>query len=436
MAPRSRLVLCLTVLAALTVTGSAAAGPTADWTSFLSNPLHSSVSADATVTPATVAGLSQAWSWTPPIIAGSPARTLYSTPDVVNGTVYEGSTNGAFYALSLSTGNVLWTDNLGAYQTKKECEGFGFVASPAAANDPTTGKLTIYDAGGDGYLYALDAATGTVNWKVKTKIPSKTQNNYMNWSSPTIANGSIYLGIASDCDDPLIQGGLMKFSQSTGNLQHTYHTLAGTPAGTVGGSIWSTAAATSTDVWVGVANALSLSAPRGDSESIVDLNAKTLKKKAIWQVPTADLVPDGGFGASVVPFTATIGGVATPMIGDCNKNGKFYAIDTQTMTEVWQINVDVGRGPCTAGAIWDGTNLIVSGQQTKIHGVKVPGSIRSLNPATGATRWQTALGAAVLGTPSESGGGVIAVATWDSANPNALYFVDPATGTVLRTIPE
>ena len=423
------------MLAALTVTGSAAAGPTADWTSFLSNPLHSSVSADATVTPATVAGLSQAWSWTPPIIAGSPARTSYSTPDVVNDTVYEGSTNGAFYALSLSTGNVLWTDNLGAYQTKKECEGFGFVASPAAANDPTTGKLTIYDAGGDGYLYALDAATGTVNWKVKTKIPSKTQNNYMNWSSPTIANGSIYLGIASDCDDPLIQGGLMKFSQSTGNLQHTYHTLAGTPAADCGrldlvdrrGHL---------DGCLG-GRRQRAQPERAARRQRIDRGSQRedAQEERDLAGPTADLVPDGGFGASVVPFTATIGGVATPMIGDCNKNGKFYAIDTQTMTEVWQINVDVGRGPCTAGAIWDGTNLIVSGQQTKIHGVKVPGSIRSLNPATGATRWQTALGAAVLGTPSESGGGVIAVATWDSANPNALYSSTPPTGTVLRTIP-
>lgn len=433
MAPRRRLVLCFAALAALAATGSAAAAPTADWTGFLSTPVHSSVSADTTVTPANVAGLSQAWSWMPPVISGRVARTLYSTPDVVNGTVYEGTTNGEFYALDLSTGDVVWKNDLQAYQTKKECEGFGFVASPAAANDPTTGKLTIYDAGGNGYLYALDAATGDVVWKVKTKLPSATQNNYMNWSSPTIANGSIYLGIASNCDNPLIHGQLMKFSQATGKLQHVFKTM---PSDTVGGSVWSTAAATSKDVWIGTANPLSLTSPRGDSESIIDLNASTLKKKAIWTVPDDQLVFDGGFGSSPVLFTATIGGVATPMIGDCNKNGKFYAINAQTMTEVWQINVDAGRGPCTAGAIWDGKHLIVAGQQTNIKGVKVPGSIRSLNPATGQHVWQTALGAAVLGTPTESGGGVVAVATWDSSNPNALYFVDPTKGAILRTIPE
>jgi outer membrane protein assembly factor BamB len=435
MAPRLRIALCVAAVSAFAATTSQAATST-NWGAFLAGPQHSSRSTDPTVTPATVAGLTQAWSWKPPVISGRPPSQLFSTPDVVDGTVYEAGHNGVFYALSLATGKVLWANDLKAYQPKLTCGAQGFIASPAAATDPTTGQLTIYDAGGDGYLYALDAATGAVRWKVATMLPSATKNDYMNWSSPTIANGSIYLGIASSCDNPLVPGKLMKFSQATGALQATYNAMAGTPAGTPGATIWSTAAANSTDVWVTTGNAKSSKSPQGDSDSIVDLNASTLAKKAIWTLPNAQQVSDGDFGASPVVFTAKIGGVSTKLVGACNKNGQFYAVNAKTMKLVWQFKVDTVRGACMAGAIWDGSHLFVAGNPTKIGSTSYPGSIRELNPATGAPIWQTGLAAGVVGTPTESGGGVIAVATWDPTNPNALYFLDPATGAVLRTIPQ
>ncbi len=435
MAPWRRIALSVVGLVAATAVSSQAATGS-NWAAFLASPLHSSVSADPTVTPAKVAALSKTWTWKPPAISGRPAATLYSTPDVVSGTVYEGTDTGVFYAISLSTGKVKWTDDLKAYQLKRTCEGFGFVASPTAATDPQTGKLTIYDPGGDGYLYALDAATGAVDWKVATKLPSATKNDYMNWSSPTVANGSIYLGIASDCDVPLVPGEEMKFAQSTGALQHVYQGMAGTPAGTPGATIWSTSAANATDVWVTTGNALDSKAPQGDSDSIVDLNASTLAKKAIWTLPPSQQVGDGDFGASPVLFSATIGGVKTRLVGACNKNGSFYALNATTMKEVWQFKVDTSRGACVAGSIWDGAHLIVAGNPTKIGSTSYPGSIRSLNPATGAPIWQTGLGAGVTGTPTENAAGVVAVATWDSAHPNALYLINASTGAKLRTISE
>jgi outer membrane protein assembly factor BamB len=430
-----RLKFALMVTAVLVLTASvgiASGASSADWTMFLHDGSHSSLSGDATVTPANVAALKQAWKWTPPVISGRPAHTLYSTPDVVNGVVYEGADTGVFYAVSLATGKVVWTDDLKAYQPHKTCEGFGIVASPAAANDPTTGKLTIYENGNNGYLYALDAATGTVVWKSVTKLPSSTKNDYMAWSSPTVANGSVYVGLASDCDNPLVPGAEMKFSQATGALQKTYKAMAGAPAGTAGATIWSTAAATSTDVYVTTGNAVSSSSPQGDSDSIVDLNATTMAKKAIWTLPNAQQVSDGDFGASPTLFTATIGGVATPMVGACNKNGQYYALNATTMNLVWQYKVDTKRGPCMAAAIWDGSHLFIAGNPTKIGGTSYRGSIRELNPATGAAVWQTGLTNGITGSPSESGGGVIAVASWDTNN--AVYLINASTGAIIRTI--
>jgi outer membrane protein assembly factor BamB len=418
---------------ALVVSASAATGATsADWTMFLHDTSHSSVSGDPTVTPATAAGLSQAWKWTPPVISGRPAHTLYSTPDVVNGVVYEGADTGVFYAVSLATGKVKWTNDLKAYQPHKTCEGFGIVASPAAANDPTTGKLTIYVNGNNGYLYALDAVTGTVVWKSVTKLPSTTKNDYMAWSSPTVANGSVYVGLASDCDNPLVPGAEMKFSQATGALQKTYHAMAGTPTGTPGATIWSTSAATSTDVYVTTGNALNATSPQGDSDSMVDLNAATMAKKAIWTLPNAQQVTDGDFGASPVLFTAIIGGVSTQLIGACNKNGQFYALNAKTMKLVWQYRIDSARGACVSDGLWDGSHVIQAGNPTKIGGTSYKGSIRAFEPATGAPVWQTGLTGGVTGTPTESGGGVIAVATWDSSN--AVYLINASTGATIRKI--
>ena len=97
--------------------GSAVAQTGADWTAYLANVAHSSVSSDSTVTPSRVGALAQAWSWKPPSYAAPrPPNTLYATPAVVNGVVYVAAHTGVFYALSLATGKVLWQHDLSAYQ--------------------------------------------------------------------------------------------------------------------------------------------------------------------------------------------------------------------------------------------------------------------------------------------------------------------------------
>jgi outer membrane protein assembly factor BamB len=418
-------------VAAFATTASSATSP--DWTAFLANPRHSSVSGDPTVTPANAGSLSKAWTFVPAAFGSPrPSANLYSTPAVVKGVVYQAAHTGVFYALSLSTGAVLWKNDLKAYQPNLGCGAHGFIASPTVAADPATGKLTVYDVGGDGYLYALNAATGAVKWKVVTRLPSTTVNDYMSWSSPTVANGHVYVGISSSCDNPLVAGELRQYSTATGQLQHVYHAMAGTTA--PGATIWSTAAATSSDVYVSTGNPKSATSPQGDSNSLVDLDAGTLARKAKFTVPSNEVVSDGDFGASPTLFTATLNGISTPMVGACNKNGRFYAVNATTMKLVWQFRLDSHRGPCFASAIWDGTRLFVAANTTTIAGDPYPGSIRRLNPATGAVIWARGLGASVLGSPTLSGGGVIGVATWDSDHPNALYLVNASNGNIVRTI--
>ena len=163
----------------------------------------------------------------------------------------------------------------------------------------------------------------------------------------------------------------------------------------------------------------------------------TLAKLASWQVPLSQQVKDSDFGGSPTLFTATIGGTPTGMVGACNKNGTYYALQRGNLAAgpVWQMQVGAGAsgGPqCDAAAIWDGTHLFIGGNQTTIGGVAYNGSISMVDPATGTPIWQDGLAGPVIGTPSLDGGGVLAVQTYSSTAP--LTLINASTGAVLATI--
>ena len=74
-----------------------------------------------------------------------------------------------------------------------------------------------------------------------------------NWSSPTVVGGHIYIGLSSQCDDPLIRGGVVELDQHTGKVLQTWYSV---PAGSIGASVWSSVAATAdgTRVWATTGN--------------------------------------------------------------------------------------------------------------------------------------------------------------------------------------
>jgi polyvinyl alcohol dehydrogenase (cytochrome) len=168
----------------------------------------------------------------------------------------------------------------------------------------------------------------------------------------------------------------------------------------------------------------------------VRLDGTTLAKRGSWQVPPAQQVKDSDFGGSPTLFSAMIGGTATALVGACNKNGVYYALrrDGLAAGPVWQFQVGAGAsgGPqCDAAAVWDGSHLFLSGDQTVIGGVTYNGSVRMMNPATGTPIWQTGLPGPVIGTPTLDGAGVLAVQTYSDSG---LFLVNAATGAVLANI--
>jgi len=430
-----------TAVAVALVSTAVAAGPSEDWPAYLFGSKHSSANlAAGAITPQNAASLVRAWNWIPdpPTMTGQPGKTLASSPTVFEGRIYIGAGTGVFYALDERTGTVIWKRFLG-YVPEKTLGKRGFTSTATVAPDPITGDSTVYVYSADGNLYALNASDGSIVWQSVVATPSPTKSDYYAWSSPAVVGGRVYVGISSQGDHPLVRGGAVAFDQATGQRIATYFTV---PAGFVGGAVWSSPAADASSVWLSTGNpAGGVPDEPGESNSIVRLDAATMALQDHWTVPDDELVPDSDFGGSPTLFEATIGGNPTPLVGACNKNGKYYALrqDNLAAGPVWQFQVGApsndGPGLCLPAAIWDGSRLFVAGNGTTIGGTAYNGSVRRLDPATGAPIWETGLPGTILGSPALSGGGVIAAASYDwSGGKNAAWLIDAASGAILKQV--
>jgi outer membrane protein assembly factor BamB len=121
---------------------------------------------------------------------------ISSSPTIANGVVYFGSSDGKLYALQTSNGQLKWSFQTGAMINQSGAclvNGVLFVGSR------------------DGYLYSIDANTGTLIWKFSTNGVSLEQ------SSPTVANGVVYIGAWYDLSFTT-KGSLYAVNATTGQL--------------------------------------------------------------------------------------------------------------------------------------------------------------------------------------------------------------------------
>ncbi len=319
---------------------------TGDWRSYLGGPAHHSVNIDAaTITPANAASLAPVWTFRADApTGGQPVASFLASPVVVNGTLYIGSNTGIFYAVDAATGDEVWRQDLGFAPALSCSYGHGVVSTATVAGDGTV----VYVGGGDGNLYALDAATGDVLWSSLVVDPGTTDNEGYNWASPVVVGDAVYMGISSNCDRPLVRGGVRMFDAGTGARLATYWTV---PRSSVGGSVWTTPAATGSDLWIATGNA-GRGVDPGASFSIVRLDGASLTEEDRWKVPSA--TADLDFGSSPTRFTATIGGRQVPMVGACNKNGKYYALRARSLGvgAVWSRRLGVSAGTPVPERVW------------------------------------------------------------------------------------
>lgn len=418
---------------------------TANWSSYLGGASHSSYNPAATsITPGSMPNVQPIWQWQPPASPNSGFSSDDASPIAYHGVVYVGLEDGEFYAISEATQQVLWSQFLGI-EVVTTCDAtMGIISTATVATDPATGKAAVYVNGPDGHLYALDASTGAVLWKSVVGIPSSKVNDFFAWGSPTVANGKVYIGIASNCDTPLVRAGVLAFDQRSGNRLAYWDSL---PPAVVGASVWSSVAVLPNgDVTVTTGNAINnVNIP--NSESIVLLNGSTLKLLGAWQAPQSQASGDSDFGASPTVFTADPHGVRTTMVGACNKDGVYYALRADDMAAgpLWSHRMGVPTtgalsNECDSAAIWNGRYLIEGGgSQLTINGTTYNGSVQALDPTTGRPVWQTGLDGWIVGSPSENGAGVIAAPVFFSPTnsdhgPTGVYLLSASTGKILKFI--
>jgi len=393
----------------------------ADGPVYLDGPRHDSYGAgQKAITAANAARITSRWQ-------DAPGQEFLASPTVADGAVYIGSNSGWFYKLSASTGAVQHKVFLGT-QPAGTCYNPRGIADTATVAAGPGNSATVYVGAADGYLYALNASNLRLRWRSVIAKPSATISNYYDWSSPTVANGKIYIGLSSTCENPPVRGAVIAYNQATGKKTAKFYVV---PRGQVGGGVWSSiAAGPNGDVYATTGGG-PLSDPRlGRSESILKFAPATLRLLGSWQVPGTDYGTD--FGGSPVIF----GGY----VGACNKDGIFYALNQSTMRLAWQQRIGAHYVPtvgaeCDGSPAYNGEDLFFGGPAVTIGGRAHRGSVQERSPSTGKLIWEIGLPEGVTGSPTLDGAGVLAVGTYDSGSAaDRTYLIGAASGRILRRL--
>jgi outer membrane protein assembly factor BamB len=385
-----------------------------DWPMYLGNLGRSAGSTEAILSAANVSRLT-------PLFTVKLGGEIASSAAIVAGVAYVGAWDGYEYAIDVATGTVRWKTFLGI-TTSNACQPSVLGVSSGAA---VVGG-TVYVGGGDNYWYALEASSGAVLWRVFTGDTSKS---YYNWSSPLISNGSAYVGIASNCTIPNIRGQVLRVDLASHKIAATLNIV---PKGTTGGGVWQSPSldVTTNTLFVTNGNKTMPAKKQPLAMAILALNAITLAVKSHWQVDPKEAIEDGDWATAPLLYTDAAG---RQMVAAANKNGIVYAFLRSNLAAgpVWSQRIAIG-GDCaicdeaTNSSLAFGDGRIYSaGGKTTVAGVSRIGSIRALDPATGAIIWEIGVDHAVVPSSAYDNGFVMS-----GVGPQLLV-LDAASGAIL-----
>ena len=238
------------VLATAALSAAGVAANAADWPKYLHDIGGSGSTSERTITAETAASLKLKAGW--PVRLGD--RPITTQPIVANGLIYVGAWDGYEYALH-PDGSTAWRQYLGRTKNcfiadavssnPQQGTVAGLVSTGAVATASVNGhnRSVLYvgaggnrdesgaNISGSAELIALDAGTGQILWR----SPLGASPNHLIWSSPAVYHDSVYVGVSSFDDCPLVQGKLVKVSALTGALEATFNAV---PTGCEGASIW------------------------------------------------------------------------------------------------------------------------------------------------------------------------------------------------------
>src|SRR5438132_10772034 len=417
-----------------------------DWPTYLHDAARTAASNEAILTSNNATALKKKWSY-------ATGGSIVASPAIVNGTVYVGSWDGYEYSIDGAKGALNWKTSLG--QT-----------NDPACNPPVLGVTSgatlvngvLYAGGGDANWYALDANSGAVLWSVPTgddRQSGSQYNNHSNWSSPLIVGNAAYIGIASNCDNPLVPGQLLKVDLTSHQVVASVNFV---PQGQVGGGIWTTPAYDAATNIVYVSTGTLNQYNQTLSQAVLAIDAGSLAVKDHWQLPFQQAVLDSDFGTTPVLTSDSSG---RKLISVANKNGVLYTFvrcpGGATCTSlaagpVWQDQLAIGGDcpTCGDGTISSGafapsatvngvTGVLFYGAgNVEVNGVGHGGSVSAIDPGTGNVLWTHPTFQPVFGSLAYDNGLVIyaqgpTVEVISAANGRSLY--DYTTGAPFYSAP-
>jgi outer membrane protein assembly factor BamB len=429
-----------------------------DWTQRLADNSHGGSTPDTGLDINNARTLKEKWRLAPPPCNGvTTGANWFATPVTFRGVIYIGSDYGCLHAINEANGAILWT-RFNIFQPVQTCSQPLGIVSSVNVKDDGSGNPVLYFHAPDGYLYKLRGSDGSTIWRSLVQTPSSTVNDVYAWSSPTVANGKVIIGVSSNCDHPFVQGQVRAYDAGTGALLWVHKTI---PDNFVGAGDWYDAAFDSHgDVYVStgsttdaIASAHPNTTPGFEQYSILKLNGNT--GALIWKAPAPAFRGDPDYGTSPVLFNG--------LVGAWNKDGWFRVYRQDNGAEVWQAKVgSMGTqadNSLTGGAVFDSNRLFVVSNATNVggtwsggpglwvpqNGIPVPGSIRELDPGTGAlvrrngALFEIGLAADIMGPCSINGHSILVCAGGQlqnvdlAAHNNGIYVVDTNTSPGILT---
>lgn len=322
-----------------------------------------------------------------------------SQPTIIAGRLFIGTQTGAMYALDADTGCTYWGFQAGAA-----------IRSGAAFGEANTAPAIFFgDAGAN--VYAVNAQTGTVIWKVRP-VEHKAA---LVTATPRFYKGVLYQPFASSEEGPAVdpkypcctfRGSVVALDAGTGKTIWQAFTISEeskptgkNPAGTVtygpsGAAIWSSPTIDEQLGVLYVATGDNYSEPATNtSDAVVAFDLKT--GKLLWsrQLTSDDVFnnscgtprrincqhtpgPDYDFGQP--PILVSLGGAKRALV-IAQKSGMVYALDPdQEGKLIWQVRA--GEGGPFGGSQWgsasDGENVYVAISDQGVKAAADPGSPR------------------------------------------------------------
>ena len=405
----------------MTKTTTTATAPTTDspdWSVYHGSPLGSgaasSVTAVDTSTPA----------WTSPQLTGQ----LYGEPLVSGGRVYVATEDDVVYALSSTTGAVVWSTRVAQPVPSADlpCGDIqptvGITGTPVI--DPDRGEIFVVAdelvAGRSAHvLVGLDLTTGRTELTQVVDPPGASPAALLQRTGLTLVDGQVVFGFGGNYGDcASYRGRVVAVPESGGTpLYFTVDAAAGQSQGAVWMGGGAPAVDASGNIWVEVGNGSVSSASRAydDSDSLLELSPSLhLEQYFAPSSWPADNAAD--LDMSMEPALLADGQILVAgksRIGYLLRASDLGGIGGQQATRALPCSEDIDGGVATVG-----TTVYLP----CLSGVMAVGV--GASPASLRVLWSSGRG----GGPPIVAAGLV----WTVGQDGVLYGLDPSTGAVTR----